>query len=257
MPGPARCRTPPATRARARASAPCTDATGSRASAASRAPSCAASTPNSAASTAGSSAANCQHTSTSARCRCAYSTATLVLPAPPSPYSTATRGPLPSPASRASSSASSASRPARNTGRGATRSTSPASRPARSCSRLSSLASSPCTPVLSPCTRPCRSLNSAARTRAATSSRNAHTSDARAGSCRSDCRTSGTLVRSSATRGIPASPARRNSSCVIDNPSGLSDGGWNPYRCPAISTYRSQAATSSRQLSCTVSLSGR
>ena len=33
--------------------------------------------------------------------------------------------------------------------------------------------------------------------------------------------------------------------------------GWNPYRCPAISTYKSHPATSSRQLSRTVSLSGR
>jgi len=73
----------------------------------------------------------------------------------------------------------------------------------------------------------------------------------------SDKLTSGMLVRSSATRGMPHSPARRNSSCVIDSPSGLSCGGWNPYRCPAISTYRSHAATSSRQLSRTVSLSGR
>ena len=65
------------------------------------------------------------------------------------------------------------------------------------------------------------------------------------------------LVRSSATRGLPDWPARRNSSWVIDNPSGLSSGGWNPYRCPTISTYRSQASTSARQPSRTVSLLGR
>ena len=77
----------------ARASTACTDATGSRGSTTSRAPSWAASTANSAASTAGSSAGNCQHTPTSARCRCAYSTATLVLPAPPSPHNATSRGP--------------------------------------------------------------------------------------------------------------------------------------------------------------------
>ncbi len=103
----------------ARASAACTAATGSRASATSSAPSWAAKTAKSAPSTAGSSAWNCQHTATSARWRCAYSTATLVLPAPPSPHSTATLGPgcSGSAASRAFSSARSASRPARTVGR--------------------------------------------------------------------------------------------------------------------------------------------
>ena len=64
------------------------------------------------------------------------------------------------------------------------------------------------------------------------------------------------LVRSNAIRGIPDWPARRNSSCVIDRPSGLSSVGWNPYRYPAISTYKSQVSTSSRQASRTVSLLG-
>jgi hypothetical protein len=49
--------------------------------------------------------------------------ATLVLPAPPSPHKATSRGPdCPGlPFSRASSSASSRSRPAKNTGRGASR----------------------------------------------------------------------------------------------------------------------------------------
>ena len=65
------------------------------------------------------------------------------------------------------------------------------------------------------------------------------------------------LVRTKAIRGMRHWPARRNSSWVIDNPSGLSSGGWNPYRWPRISTYRSHAPMSSRQLSRTVSLLGR
>ena len=73
----------------------------------------------------------------------------------------------------------------------------------------------------------------------------------------SEMLTSGMLVRSSAIRGMPDWPARRNSSWVIDNPSGLLSGGWNPYRCPKISTYRSQLSTSSGQLARTVSLLGR
>ena len=91
----------------------------------------------------------------------------------------------------------------------------------------------------------------------ATSARNADTSASRSGSARSERPTSGMLVRTSVIRGMLHSPARRNSRWVIDNPSGLSCGGWNPYRCPAISTYRSQPPTSSRQLPRTVSLPGR
>jgi hypothetical protein len=111
--------------------------------------------------------------------------------------------------------------------------------------------------VLSPRIRPLSSPNSAGRTLWATSARNASTSAALAGSSISDRRTSGMLVRSNATRGMPHSPARRNSRWVIDSPSGLPSAGTNPYRCPKISTYRSHVATSSRQLSRTVSLSGR
>ncbi len=90
--------------------------------------------------------------------RWAYSSATLVLPAPPSPDKATTRGPASSsPASRASSSASSSSRPARNTGRGASRSAGPplpATGPV-SGGRLPSLSSSPWIPVLSPWIKPC------------------------------------------------------------------------------------------------------
>ena len=43
---------------------------------------------------------------------------------------------------------------------------------------------------------------------------------------------SGMLVRSNAIRGLPAWPARRNSSWVIDNPSGLSCGGLEPVPVP-------------------------
>ena len=155
---------------------------------------------------AGSSAGNCQATATWSSCRWAYSTATLVLPAPPRPHRPTTLGPAPSPpVSRASSPASSSARPARNTGRGASRSTRPAAAgPADRSSRFACLSSSPWIPVLSPWISPFRSLNSAGRTAPATSSRNARTSGARAGSCRSDRRTSGMLVRSSATAGCRA-----------------------------------------------------
>ena len=102
-----------------RASTACTEATGSRGSTISRAPSCTASKPNSAASTAGSSAENCQHIPVPPRCRYANSTATLVLPAPPSPHNATTRGPgrPGSGANRASRSPSRGSRPARNRAR--------------------------------------------------------------------------------------------------------------------------------------------
>jgi hypothetical protein len=121
-PGRARCRKTSSHGSDSAASTACTEATGSRMSAASRTPSWAASSPNPAASTAGSSAANCQARPTSARCRCAYVIATLVFPTPPNPHNTAVAGAPPSPpVSLVPSSARSLSRPANNGGGSASR----------------------------------------------------------------------------------------------------------------------------------------
>ena len=241
-----------------RASTPCTDATGSRASAASRAPSCAASTPNSAASTAGSSAANCQHTSTSARCRCAYSIATLVLPAPPSPYSTATRGPPPSAGQPGVQLRQQRLPPGQE------------HRPRRHPQHQTRL---PAGPLLLPLIQlgqltlhaGAQPLHQALQvTELRRPHRSRHLLPERRHQRRPrrilqirqpHIRHAGAQQRHPRDPGFPGPPElqlRNRQPLRI-----IRWQGWNPYRCPAISTYRSQAATSSRQLSRTVSLSGR
>ena len=169
---------------------------------------------------------------TSPSCRCAYSTATLVLPARPPRTTPPPRGPAPSsPPSRASSAASSSSRPA-GTPRGASR--TPAPPPPRPAPTPVPLGACPSAwiPVLSPGINPFRSLNSAARTPRAASSRNP-SANARPGLI---------LQIRHAHRGDAGAQQRHPRDAALPRPQelqlsnrqapGLACGGRNPYRCP-------------------------